>query len=215
MASRVRSSCVLAVVVTLCGLAGGGRDVHAGAIIAKKGTTTPVGDPRFDYDFEIDLVAGSTLAFGGFITVYDIPSLELPILTFQPNAFWGSEVQNVGITPPGTPPPGDPPVTDNPNIPNVTWVYHGPAIVNNTTSDMDLGTFVVGETVSLTSPPDPRLLFVGSLDGVTLSNSGFVQVNAVPEPSSVVLLLTGVVALSLFWRHSKALTQRRKVAKPA
>lgn len=215
MALRVKGSCVLAVVVALCGLGVGGRNAHAGAIIAKHGTTTTVGDPQFDYNFEIDLVAGSTLAFGGLITVYDIPSLELPILTFQPNTFWGSEVQNVGITPPGTPPPGDPPVTDDPNVPNVTWVYHGPAIVNNTTSDMDLGTFVVGETVSLASPPDPRLLFVGSLDGLTLSNSGFVQVNAVPEPSSVVLLLTGVVALPLFWRRSSARAQRRKVAKPA
>jgi PEP-CTERM motif len=202
MALRVTSSCVLAVAIALCALAGGGRDAHAGAIIAKKGTTTVVGDPQFDYVFEIDLVAGSTLSPHGFITIYDIPFLGTPVLTSQPSTQWGASVQDVGITPPGT--PLTPPFADDPTIPNVTWVYNGTKIVNDTTSDIDLGTFIIGETVNLGFTPSPLLLFVGSLDGLTFSNLGFVQVNAVPEPSSVALLLTGVVAVPLFWRCRKA-----------
>jgi hypothetical protein len=207
MASRVKSSCALAVVVALCGLSAGGRGAHAGAIIAKKGTTSTVGDPQFVYDFEIDLTAGSTLSNQGFITIYDIPNLETK-LTSQPT-IWGASVQDFGKTPLNTPP-----IIDTP-IPNVTWVYNGTAITNNTTSDMDLGTFTIGVTFPLDTPPSPLLLFVGSLDGSTFSNLGFVQVNAIPEPSSVALLLTGVSALLLFWLRGKTQAQKLKLAAPA
>jgi hypothetical protein len=186
----------------------GGRDAHAGAIVAKKGSTTVVNDPQYDYDFEIDLVAGSTLSTGGFITVYDIPFLLKPVLTAQPNE-WTATSQDTGKTPSGT--PMTPPFFDNPNVPNVTWTYLGPPI--STSSDMDLGTFIVGVTSNLDFNPSPTLLFVGSLNGLTFSNLGTVVVNA-PEPSSVALLLTGVVALPLFWRCSKGQAQRRKVATP-
>ncbi len=207
MALRVKGSSVLAVAVTLCGLVGGGRDAHAGGIVAVAATATPVGDPLFVYTFEVDLLPQSTLFSGGFITIYDIPFLAPPILTSQPNSLWGESVQNLGMTPPDTPLPL--PKPDDPAVPNVTWVYDGPAISNNsTTSNLDLGNFQIGLTVELDSAPTPTLLFIGSLGEGLFTDLGFVTVVSVPEPSSVALLLTGIAALPLFWHRHKTRSQR-------
>jgi hypothetical protein len=210
MALRVKGSYVLGVVVTLCGVVAGGRDAHAGGIIAVTATATPVGDPLFVYTFGIDLLPQSTLFAGGFITVYDIPFLGSTILTSQPNTLWGASIQNLGITPTDTPP-----ITDDPTVPNVTWAYNGPTIANDsTTSDLGLGNFQIGLTVNLDSAPTPTLLFVGSLGEGVFSNLGFVTVVGAPEPSSVALLLTGIAALPLFWRRYKTRSRRLKVTNP-
>jgi hypothetical protein len=210
MALRVKRSYVLAVVVTLCGLVGGGRDAHAGGIVAVMATSTPVGDPLFVYTFEVDLLPQSTLLPGGFITIYDIPFLTTPALTLQP-ILWGASVQNVGTTPSGTPP-----ITDDPAVPNVTWQYNGAAPIpnNSTTSNLDLGNFQIGLTVELASAPTPTLLFVGSLGEGLFTNLGSVTVVGVPEPSSVALLLTGIAALPLFWHRHKTRSRRLKVTNP-
>ena len=213
MASRVKGSCIVAAVVAFCGLVHGGQDAHAGGIVAVLATSTPVGDPTFVYTFEVDLLAQSTLSPGGFITIYDIPFLGTPILTSQPNTLWGASVQNLGITPPDAPPLLIP---DNSAVPNVTWQYNGPAIVNNSaTSNLDLGNFQIGLTVELASAPTPTLLYVGSLGGGLFTDQGLVTVVGVPEPSSVALLLTGIAALPLFWHRRKAQIQRLGIKNPA
>ena len=51
------------------------------------GGTQQIGDPTFEYLFELELLAGSTLAKGGFITIYDLPDVTSPF-TIQPNFFW-------------------------------------------------------------------------------------------------------------------------------
>jgi hypothetical protein len=212
MAVRGKGSYVFAVVVTLCGLVGGGRDAHAGGIVAVMAVSTPVGDPTFVYTFEVDLLPQSTLSPSGFITVYDIPFLGTTILTSQPNTLWGASVQNLGMTPPDAPPLLIP---DDPAVPNVTWQYNGPAIANDSaTSNLDLGNFQIGLTVELASAPTPTLLFVGSLGEGVFSNLGFVTVVGVPEPSSVALLLTGIAALPLFWHRHKTRSRRLKVTNP-
>jgi hypothetical protein len=210
MALRVKGSCVVAAVVALCGLVHGGRDAHAGGIVAVMATSTPVGDPTFVYTFEVDLLPQSTLLPGGFITIYDIPFLTTPALTLQP-IVWGASVQNVGITPSGTPA-----ITDDPAVPNVTWQYNGstPIPNNSTTSNLDLGNFQIGLTVELASAPTPTLLFVGSLGEGLFANLGSVTVVGVPEPSSVALLLTGIAALPLFWHRHKTRLRRLKVTNP-
>jgi len=197
MTLRMKGSWVLSGIIALSALAVDWSDAQAGAIIAKKGVTTPIGDPMFDYNFEIDLAPHSTLSNGGFITVYDIPFLQGTPLTSQPS-LWGESAQDIGITPLNSPLH-----TDDPTVPNITWIYNGTAIDNNTGNDMVLGTFIVGRTGELASAPSPTLLFIGSLDGTDYSNMGFVAVNAVPEPSSVVLLLVGVSTLPLVWLRNK------------
>ena len=207
MTLRMKGSWVLSGIIALSALAVDWRDAQAGAIIAKKGVSTPIGDPMFDYHFEIDLAGHSTLLNGGFITVYDIPFLQLPPLTSQPPV-WGEVTQDIGITPLNSPAH-----VDNPNITNVTWIYNGQTIDNTTGNDIVLGIFTIGRTVNLDSPPSPTLLFIGSLDGVNFSNSGFVTVNAVPEPSSVALLLVGVSTLPMVCLRNKKLAARFKAVK--
>ena len=212
MALRVQGSSVLAVVVTLCGLVGGGRDAHAGGIVAVMAVSTPVGDPLFVYTFDVALLPQSTLLPGGFITVYDIPFLSTPALTLQP-IVWGASVQNLGVTPPDAPPLLIP---DDPAVPNVTWQYNGstPIANDSTTSNLDLGNFQIGLTVELASAPTPTLLYVGSLGGGLFTDQGLVTVAGVPEPSSVALLLTGIAALPLFWHRHKTRSRRLKVTNP-
>ena len=200
MTLRMRGSWVLSGIIAMSALAVPMADAQAGAILAKKGMTAQVGDPMFDYVFEIDLQANSTLFTGGFITVYDVPFLAGPPLSSQP-PIWGASVQNTGITPLNTPEHDID--MDNPTIPNITWIYHGPTLVNSTNSDMDLGDFRIGRTGELDSPPSATLLFVGSLDGTNFSNDGFVTVNVIPEPSSMALLLVGVSTLPLVWIRNK------------
>ncbi len=204
MILRMKNSWVLAGVAAFTVVMACGGKAHAKGIAVSTGMTQQTGDPMYNYVFEIDLLAGSTLQTGGFITVYDIPFVPNP-LTSQPNLSWAAETLLVGKTPQGTP-PTDP---DNPNIFNVTWQWKNAPISNNSNSSENLGNFVFGTTIELSSPPSVTLLFVGSLDGTNFSNQGFVGVN-VPEPSSVILLLAGVGTLPVFWLRERRRRLRRQ-----
>ena len=206
MSLRMHRTWILSGLTAIVATFMAGREAHAAPIGAMTGIFVPVGmtqqigDPTFEYVFDVQLVAGSTLNTGGFFTVYDIPFIPSGALTSQPNASWGSSVQLLGVTPTGAV------VADDPTIENVTWQWNGTSpIVASPSSNVDLGTFAVGVTSELTSPPSPTLIYVGSLNGSTASSQGTVTVNAIPEPSSVILFLTGASAIPLLW-----LRQRRR-----
>ena len=144
------------------------------------GKITPVGDPYYVYQFDIELGVGDTLDKGGYITIYDLPS-GTGSLTSQPNSEWGSTTQDLGVTPNGAS------VTDNPNLENVTWTYNGQAITNNGDTPESLGIFSIGPTTYLTPF---TVEYVGTLDGTNSSGQGSVTVYLVPEPTSLALLLS-------------------------
>ncbi len=203
MTIRKKSPWVVAVAAAFAVVMASTSQAHAkGGIGISSGMTQQTGDPMYNYLFEIDLFAGSTLLTGGFITVYDIPDVPNP-LTSQPNITWGAETLKTGKTPNGAM------VFDDPNIYNVTWQWNGAPIVNNSASNLNLGTFTFGTTIELSSPPSETLLYVGSLDGVNASNQGSIMVNAVPEPSSVILLLAGIGMVPVLWLRQR---RRRQVA---
>ena len=106
-------------------------------------------------------------------------------------------------------PPLTPPVDTS--LENVTWIYRGPSIPNDTTGNIDLGIFRVATTIDMPSPPTPTLNWVGTLDGTTATTEGTVSVNVVPEPSSVILLLIGAGAVPLYVYR----TRRRRLARSA
>lgn len=184
MWSRIKSTWLPVGTALLAVALLGGEPARAGGIVITLGTSSPVGDPLYDYTFYVELAAHSELQNGGYFTVYDLPGVVAGALTSQPSVYWGSATYLTGLTPTGTPA-----ITDSSTVENVTWKYLGSAINNTGSSAVDLGSFVV-QTAQLNSPPAPTtLLYVASLDGTTYTDQGTVIVNAaVPEPSSLVLL---------------------------
>jgi hypothetical protein len=171
-------------------------------IIITTGSVSPVGDPSYAYTFDIELAAGSTLLSGGYVTVYDLPYIASNSLTSQPNDYptyyWLGSIQDTGITPVGV----TLPFTDSPTLENVTWRYIGPTINNsNGTSAENLGDFSVGPIPENT--PSVTLNYLGSLDGSTEADTGSITVTAIPEPSSLVLLLTAMVGVPLLVLRSR------------
>lgn len=184
----------------MAALLGGANFAMAGAtpstgIIIKTGSVAPVGDPSYAFTFDIELAAGSTLLNDGYITVYDLPYIASSSLTSQPNDFpnfyWIGSIQDTGTTPSGV----TLPFNDSPTIENVTWRYIGPTIDNTSSSAYNLGEFSVGPIP--VSAPSVTLNYLGSLDGTTEADTGSITVTAVPEPSSLALLLTATVGVSL------------------
>jgi hypothetical protein len=171
----------------------GESEARAGStgIVITKGSTPSVGDPHYEYLFDIQLLPGSTLDPGGYITIYDLPEIDQFSLTGQPSASWGSSLQLLGRTPAGVT------ITDSPSIWNVTWQWNGAAISAPSNANLDLGNFAVGP---IDQPVSPLLLYVGSLDGTNPTTPGQIQVNAIPEPSSVILMLTAAGLLPLYAR---------------
>ncbi len=177
MASRLgRVSLIAGCVAALISF-GGFATAHGGIVIGS-GRVMPIGDPTYEYVFDVQLTGGTTLNTGGYITVYDLPGVYAGSTTSQPSLLWGASIQYLGITPTGTPT-----ITDSASIYNVTWQWNGPTVTNEGTGNVDLGNFVI--TTNLTSPPAPTLVYVGSLGGNQYSNMGLV---IVPEPSSALLL---------------------------
>ena len=83
-------------------------------------------------------------------------------------------------------------------------------IIAPDTSDLNLGTFIVGSTTELDSPPVATVIYVGTLDGGGGSiTQGTVSINSIPEPSSVILLLMGAVALPVVMLRER---QRQQIA---
>ena len=201
MRRGIKTAWVVAGLAVLGAMIAGGREARAKGIVISTGVTQPVGDPFYEYVFDVQLLAGSTLDNGGFITVYDLPEIDQNSLTQQPSSKWGSSLQKVGVTPSGASP------VDSSSLWNVTWEWNGAALTAPTNSNLDLGLFKVGPTAQ---PETPTLTYVGSLDGTTASNQGTITVSAVPEPSSVALLVLGIGSVSLI-----ALRKARRRPMPA
>jgi hypothetical protein len=194
---------------TLVALMGGpnftmGAPVPSKGIIITRGSVSPVGDPSFAYTFDIQLAAGSILQTGGLITVYDLPDITADSLTSQPNRFWGESIQLLGFTPSNP----NPVPNDSPLLENVTWSYSGATIDNSGgTSSLDLGNFAIGPIPE--NEPSVTLTYVGSLNGMDATDTGFITVTAIPEPSSLILLLTAMVGAPLLVLRTR---QHRHVA---
>ena len=207
MSLRLKGSWTWRGLATMVALMGGpnfamGSAVPSKGIIITRGAVSPVGDPSFAYIFDIQLAAGSTLLTNGFITVYDFPdTITGKSLTSQPS-LWTESIQDIGRTPSGASP------TDLPTLENVTWRYTGATIDNSKgTNPIDLGDFAIGPIPE--NSPSITLTYVGSLDGVTAADTGTVTVTAIPEPSSLILLLTAMVGAPLLVLRTR---QCRRVA---
>lgn len=188
MALRTKGSWVLAglgVIITLLGSSG----FAMAGIVIKSGHTVPISDPQYEYVFDIQLSPGSVLGNGGYITVESLPYISVDALTSQP-PLWSEVVTYVDTV-------------NSISYSNITWNYLGNTPVdNNGSTPYDLGDFKIGPSPQLFTPPPPVTLdYFASLNGQTISNIGQITVTSIPEPSSVVLLLSAVsggISLLLF-----------------
>jgi hypothetical protein len=203
MSRRIRGAATLAGLAVLGAALAGGGTARAGpipvvskGIIVVSGMTLQTGDPRYEYIFDVHLSAGLTLQPGGFFTMFDLPALPPGALNRAPNIDWGFSEQTLGLVPPGN---YTLPFTDDPKIENATWEWHGIPMMAPATQDLDLGTFIVGSTTEVPSPPMPLLNWLGTVDGGVPVTLGKVQVTSIPEPSAVILLAMGVGAIPLLW----------------
>jgi hypothetical protein len=214
MRRRFQSAPILTGLAVLGILLAGGREAQAAGIKVTGGFKVGGSDPPYDYIFKAYLEPG-----------YSIQSFSGD--NFKIDAL-------VGVTPPNFPKPGDlgsfhtepsnpptviwnatigsPPV--DPNFPyksDITWSFFGnTTITNSGTKDLFLGRFAVETTVNFASPPyiaGTIIDYSWTTNGGTQSGTGsfpIIDLNAVPEPSSAVLLLTAAGALPLFWiRHRR------------
>jgi hypothetical protein len=175
------------------GLLGAAAPARAG-LLPVSATTAPDGtNTRFTYG--IELTSDSTLKSGDYFTLFDFPKM-VPGSAVMP-AGWTLSTNAKGGNPGGTIP------GDDPNVPNLTFTYHGPDIVGQ----VGLGNFAVDATSSTTK--QELYSFTGltqrQVDGVNESNitstlepkddpstGGGGGGPGVPEPCTLLLLGIGL-----------------------
>jgi hypothetical protein len=82
---------------------------------------------------------------------------------------------------------------------NVTWTFNSNTPISATSIALDLGQFTVTTTIDFQSPPYPNGALIGysyNIDGQTVSGLGTFSVS-VPEPSSLIMLVTGISVVLL------------------
>jgi hypothetical protein len=176
---------------------------------------TGIGPFTWTYDFQLSAdqnvnaglaptsnpVPHTNLTFAGFVTIYDFSGYVTGSCTGP--AGWTCTAQNVGFTPDDVVP------TDNASIANITWSYtSGPTLLGQP-AGMDLGNFSAQSTFSqptLVSYASRGIANAGPQVGTIADNVGNTQgPSEVPEPTSVTLMGSGLIALAVLARR-----QRRK-----
>jgi hypothetical protein len=178
--------------------AGGGGEARAGTIgITINGGFKPVaGDPPYLYILDVYLDPGFEVKANDLFTVFDLNGVTNGSLTHQP------------------PPPGQSPAVawvPDPELDQTTWTFLGTSVIQNTNPvgsniEVYLGQFEVLTTEDFppgTTPVPPNnpttyTFQISDLNGDPVSGGGtfpMVDLGAVPEPSSIVLLALGVAAL--------------------
>lgn len=163
---------------------------------------TPSGS-NFQFSYTVEVASGSRVNTGDYFTIYDFHGYVAGS-AFAP-ADWSISVQNLGITPTGVDPGAF--SGDSATVPNITFTYtgaatiFGPATVGGTgafgadstfSKTSDLGTYASAAHKNNPGKPD---------DNTYQANGGFTVTPAVPETSSLMLLVPGLVPLGMMLRR--------------
>jgi hypothetical protein len=194
MELRTKSRLILAGLSTMIVVLTTGIEVHAGSAVVVTGGYKPgTGDPPYDYVFQAYLEpppnppgGANFLGYDDFFKVSGLPGVTSGSLSSQPSTDWSSD----------------------PSLGAMEWIYKGNTNItaDSSTGLVYLGQFVVQTTEIFTSPPlAPGTItdYIFSYDGGTATGSGqFPMMNlSVPEPSSIVLLLTGLATIPVLRRR--------------
>jgi hypothetical protein len=204
MSRRTKGTWILAGLALMAAVSAGGGVVRAGTV-GLKGHITPLpGGSPFLYEFELDLDAGqvapgSSLTIGvppkGLIGVNGLSGTSQPP-TIGPSHTDIWVVPFGGIVTTGSGPYG----TES----SVTWDFSSGTTYNNSLGNppVDVGQFNVQTVFSYPDNMPPSIPGVTIIDYIFKfadgsTQSGMITLTAVPEPSSVFLLLAGAGALPL------------------
>ncbi len=198
MVPRMKYARILAGMGALTAMLSSGIEAYAGssAIVVTGGYKPGGGDPPYDYIFNVYLEpppnppGGSNfIASGDYFTITGLPGVTSGSLSSQPFA------------PPWVPEPGKDGSMDSPNT--MQWAFVGSTdiLADASTGPIHLGQFVVETTASFATPPVTNgeiILYHFGYDGGAATGTGSFQIFAVPEPSSIILLVAGAGALPVF-----------------
>lgn len=138
------------------------------------------------------------------ITIYDFAGY-IPGSEFAPSADWTFAGALLGPTPVGVTPGSNVMGVDDPLLFNLAWVYTGAAgggVVNATADDIFIGSFGANTVYSGSKPSEyaTQSNTLSVTDGRAFS-AGTGMVPAIPEPASLLLMGTGLLALGLMARR--------------
>ena len=196
MKPRLKCAQILAALGAIATIVGMGVEAYAGgntAIVVTGGYKPGTGEPPYDYIFQALLEPplnppGGTnfIASGDFFKISGLPGVTSMSLTSEPNVHPGT----VWVPIPGST--------------TVEWEFRGTENISadSTTGEIHLGQFIVETTENFTSPPfnfsNNVIDYFFSYDGGTKTGTRtIVMVNAVPEPSSILLFVAGCSALGI------------------
>lgn len=144
-----------------------------------------------------------------FFTIYDFPNLSVDPgsinVSFSKGATLGADigfvvsVQNQGVDAPGLT------FDDDPNITNVTVSLSQGGDIDPGVTALTLGNVIIRSPYDLRADSQYGALALVKENNFPNSNQGQVQVAAIPEPRSAVLMIAGLVAIG-------ALSVRRRQA---
>ena len=206
MMQRNRSVWFFAGIAALAAMVAGGSNAQAGTVTIKGGIAPQgPGDPPYTYIFDVYLNNATINAYSGSgsaATTYSVDGL-VGINTGSESVIndqYGMAPQVIW--------------TPAPTSETATWNYYGYGSIS-TTGTLLLGRFEITTTTSYSSPPVPpgsMLTYTYLLDGV--SGTGQITIvngnPGVPEPSSIIMMLTGGCLLPSFaFRQAQRLRSRR------
>jgi len=145
--------------------------VPASAGLLPVSATTAADGSNTRYTYGVVLTSNSTLQSGDYFTIFDF-SKPIASTAVMPTG-WTVSLNPLGGNPGGTVP------GDSPNIPNLTYVYHGPTL----TGSVGLGNFMIDSSISAsTSTPYSFASFTQqTANGANESNITSVMVPVVPS----------------------------------
>jgi hypothetical protein len=152
------------------------------------------GPAVYTWTYDVDLTLNQSLIASKtpYFTLYDFLGY-IDNSCAGPDADWTCTDQTVGVTPIGI----SPYYPDKPNVPNITWFYHGASKVG----PQDLGSFTAQSTIGgVGLIAYTAQAWQNTTPQFLASNRGVVA-GPVPEPYSMLTVGAGLIALAFIRRR--------------